>query len=238
MAKAFEDWKPLPHEPPLKLAENLLWVRGSIPGMSLKRVMTVARLDDGGLVLHSAIALDPGPQKELEAFGEPRYLIVPNPVHRLDAPAYKKRYPKLTVLTPKGARDKVAEVVPVDGAYEDFPQSNVVRLETLHGVAEAEGAMLVRSADGTSVVLNDVMFNMDRKKDPLGFFFTTLLGSAPGPRVSRLAKLVYVKDKSALKADFERFAALPDLVRVIVSHEKVASGSDARVALTKAATYL
>ena len=98
--------------------------------------------------------------------------------------------------------------------------------------------MLVRSSDGTSVVLNDVMFNMDRKKDPLGFFFTTLLGSAPGPRVSRLAKLVYIKDKPALRADFERLAAIPDLVRVIVAHEKVASGADAKVALQKAATYL
>jgi len=238
MGKVFEEWKPLPHEPPQRLAENLFWVRGSIPGMSLKRVMTAARLEDGGLVLHSAIALESQAQRELEAFGEPRFLIIPNPGHRLDAPAYKKRYPKLTVLTPRGARDKVAEVVPVDGAYEDFPQTGAVRLETLHGVRDMEGAMLVRSADGTSVVLNDVMFNMDRKKDPLGFFFTTLLGSAPGPRVSRLAKLVYISDKPALRADFERFAALPDLVRVIVSHEKVASGGDARVALTKAATYL
>lgn len=238
MGKAFDEWKPLAHETLLRLAENLLWVRGSIPGMSLKRVMTVARLEDGGLVLHSAIALEESAQKQLEAFGEPRFLIVPNPGHRLDAPAYKKRYPKLSVLTPKGAREKVSEVVPVDGTYEDFPESDSVRFETLHGVAEMEGAMLVRSSDGTSVVLNDVMFNMDRKKDPLGFFFTTLLGSAPGPRVSRLAKLVYIKDKPALRADFERLAAIPDLVRVIVAHEKVASGADAKVALQKAATYL
>ncbi len=238
MGKAFEDWKPLAHETLLRLAENLYWVRGSIPGMSLKRVMTVARLEDGGLVLHSAIALEESSQKQLEALGEPRFLIVPNPGHRLDAPAYKKRYPKVAVLAPKGARQKVSEVVAVDGSYEDFPQSNVVRFEPLNGVADMEGAMLVRSPDGTSVVLNDVMFNMDRKKDPLGFFFTTVLGSAPGPRVSRLAKLVYVKDKPALRADFERFAAIPDLVRVIVAHEKVASGPEAKAALLKAATYL
>lgn len=238
MGKAFEDWKPLAHETLLRLAENLHWVRGSIPGMSLKRVMTIARLEDGGLVLHSAIALEEAAQKQLEALGEPRFLIVPNPGHRLDAPAYKKRYPKLSVFAPKGAREKVSEVVAVAGSYEDFPQSNAVRFETLNGVAEMEGAMLVRSSDGTSVVLNDVMFNMDRKKDPLGFFFTTLLGSAPGPRVSRLAKLVYVKDKRALRADFERFAAIPDLVRVIVAHEKIASGAEAKAALLKAASYL
>ena len=87
MARAFDEWNPLAHETLLRLAENLLWVRGSLPGMSLKRVMTAARLEDGGLVLHSAIALEASAQKQLEAFGEPRYLIVPNPAHRLDAPA-------------------------------------------------------------------------------------------------------------------------------------------------------
>jgi hypothetical protein len=49
---------------------------------------------------------------------------------------------------------------------------------------------------------------------------------------------MFVKDKAALRADFERWAALPDLVRVIVSHEKVARGPEARAALLKAATYL
>src|SRR5690606_2731446 len=238
MPKTFTEWNPLSHEPIVKLSENLWWVRGAIPGMSLKRVMTAIRLEDGTLALHSAIALEPQARAELESFGEPAFLIVPNSGHRLDAPAYKRRYPKLRVFAPRGSRAGVSEVVPVDGSYEDFPEFPSLRLETLTGVGEKEGVLLVRSSDGTSVVLNDVMFNMDRKKDPLGFFFTTLLGSAPGPRVSRLAKLVFVKDKAALRAEFERLAAIDDLVRVIVAHEKVASGSDARAALLKAATFL
>ena len=82
------------------------------------------------------------------------------------------------------------------------------------------------------------MLNMDRKRDPLGFLFTTVFGSAPGPRVSRLAKLTLIKDKQALRADFERYAELPNLARVIVAHEKVASGADARASLLQAASYL
>ena len=108
----------------------------------------------------------------------------------------------------------------------------------LHGIQDKEGAMIVRSADGTTVVLNDALFNMDTKKDVLGYLFTTLLGSAPGPRVSRLAKLVFIKDKAALRRDFERFAQIPDLVRLIVAHEKVASGPEAKHAFLRAAQYL
>jgi hypothetical protein len=83
--------------------------------------------------------------------------------------------------------------------------------------------------------LNDVVFNMDRKRDPLGFFFTTLLGSAPGPRVSRLAKLMFIKDKRALRDYLLKLAETPELTRLIVAHEKVAHGPNAAAALRKAA---
>jgi len=238
MAKASAEWKVRAHGPLLTLTDNLLWAQGSLPGMSLKRTMVVVRLNDGKLLIHNGIALAAEQMAELERFGTPAFLIVPNGGHRLDAPAYKQRYPALRVFTPKGSRKRVEERLDVDGGYEDFPPSDVVRLEMLHGVGEAEGALIVQSSDGVSVVLNDCMFNMDRKRDPLGFLFTTVMGSAPGPRVSRLAKMVLVKDKPALRADFERYAELPNLVRVIVAHEKVASGADARAALLKAATYL
>ncbi|HET6336633.1 MAG TPA: hypothetical protein VFG30_25595 [Polyangiales bacterium] len=238
MAKAKNDWKVLWHGPLVKLAENLWWVQGAIPNMSLKRTMVVARLADGRLVIHNAIALGPQEMEELERWGRPAFLLVPNGMHRMDAPAYKKRYPDLRVLCPSGARAKVAEVVDVDGTYNDFPPDDSVRLEMLKGIGDSEGAMIVSSADGQTVVLNDAMFNMDRKRDPLGFLITTLLGSAPGPRVSRLAKLAFVKDKSALRSDFARYADLPGLVRVIVAHEKIASGPSARESLQTAMQYL
>jgi hypothetical protein len=237
-APATTDWKVLEHGPIERLSNNLWRVEGAIPRMSLRRVMTVVRRTDGALVIHSPIALRDRERAELEAWGAPRFLLVPNGYHRLDAPAYKARYPELVVIAPAGSRAKVEEVISVDRSYEQFPSDEVVQLRTLEGVAEVEGVMTVRSADGVTVVLNDIVFNMDRKRDPLGFFFTTLLGSAPGPRVSRLAKWTLVKDKDKLAGELERLAALPDLVRLVVSHEKVASGPAAAQALRQARTYL
>lgn len=238
MVKARTEWRVLAHEPIVKLADNLLWVRGALPGMSLKRVMVVVRLQGEELLIHNGIALDESSMAEIERFGKPAFLIVPSGGHRLDAPAYKKRYPALRVFAPRGSRAKVEQVLSVDGCYEDFPAADVAHFERLNGVNETEGALVVRSADGLSVVLNDCLFNMDTKRDLLGWLFTTAFGSAPGPRVSRLAKLAIIKDKKALRADFERLAALPELTRLIVAHEKVASGPDARAALLEAATYL
>lgn len=238
MAKADTSWKVLKHGPLERLSDNLWRVQGALPGMSLERVMTVVRRADGSLLLHSAIALDAAHQTELEALGPVAVLVVPNGWHRLDAPAYKARYPRALVFCPPQARKQVEEVVPVDGTYSDYEDDGVVRFEVLDGVNGVEGALLVRSTDGLTVVLNDVVMNMDKKKDLLGYLFTTLLGSAPGPRVSRLSRLTLVKNQPALRAHLERLAALPDLVRLVVSHEKVSHGAEAGAALREAATYL
>lgn len=238
MAKAHSTWTVLRHGPLEQLSDNLWRVQGALPGMSLERVMTVVRRRDGSLLLHSPIALADPQRLELEALGPVRVLVVPNAGHRLDAPAYKQRYPEAVVFCPPGGRKAIEEVIDVDGTYRDYADDGVVRFEVLDGVGEAEGALTVRSADGVTVVLNDVVMNMDKKKDVLGYLFTTVLGSAPGPRVSRLVRLVYAKDQPALRAHLERLAALPQLVRLVVSHEKVAHGDEAAAALRQAATYL
>lgn len=232
-------WRVLPNSGIEKLSDRLWRVEGALPGMTLRRTMTVARCTDGGLAIHSAIALDDAGMREIEAWGPPRYLLVPNAYHRIDAPAFKTRYSNLRVYAPRGARAKVERVVGVDGVYEDFPSDDAVRLHTVPGTGEREGALLVRGQDGVSVILNDIVMNMDRKRDILGFFFTTIMGSAPGPRVSRLARLALVKDRRLLKEELERLAALPDLARLIVSHEKVTNGrAQASQALRDAAGFL
>jgi hypothetical protein len=238
MANAESEWKVLEHGPLEQVADNLWRVAGALPGMSLRRTMTVVRRADGSLLLHSPIALDEARQRELEALGSIAVMVVPNAGHRLDAPAYKARYPQLVTFCPRGGRAKVSERVAVDGTYEDYADDGVIRFETLDGVGGQEGALIVRSSDGVTVVLNDVVMNMDTKRDLLGYLFTTVMGSAPGPRVSRLVRLWYVEDQPALRAHLERLAALPDLQRLIVSHEKLASGPEAAAALRTAATYL
>jgi hypothetical protein len=206
--------------------------------MSLERVMTIVRRGDGSLLLHSPIALEDRSLAELEALGTVAVLVVPNAGHRLDAPAYEQRYPQALIFCPSGGRERIEQVVHVAGTYRDYADDGVVRFEMLDGVDSAEGAMIVRSPDGVTVVLNDVVMNMDKKTDLLGYLFTTALGSAPGPRISRLVRLLYVKNQPALRAHLERLAALPDLVRLIVAHENVAHGRDAAAALREAASYL
>src|SRR5512143_2829371 len=88
MPKAYDTWTVLPHRPIEKLEPNLWRVEGNLPSAGT-RVMTIVKLASGGLVIHNAIALEEDAMKELEAFGDPEILIVPNGFHRLDAKVYK-----------------------------------------------------------------------------------------------------------------------------------------------------
>jgi hypothetical protein len=65
-----------------------------------------------------------------------------------------------------------------------------------------------------------------------------VLRLGPGPRVTPIVKMELVKDAAALRSDLERLAATPDLVRLIVSHERPSRGRDARSALFAAAGSL
>src|SRR5690349_21746025 len=108
-------WTVLPHEPFEKLEDNLWTVAGRLPHGSMNRRMSAVRLGDGRLVLHNAVPLAEPAMRELEAFGTPSLLVVPNGFHRLDVHAWKERYPRLTVVCPPPSRLRVARAVAVDG---------------------------------------------------------------------------------------------------------------------------
>jgi hypothetical protein len=232
------EWQVLPHDPIQELADNLWRVEGALPHFSLRRVMTVVRLSDGRLVIHSAIALDEPSMRRLEAWGTPAFLLIPHSRHRLDAPRYKRRYPSLRVLATPAVLDKARAVVSVAGTYADMPADPALRLEVLAGTGGAEGALIVHSADGASVVLNEVVFDLEPPKSALGRAALQLVGFGPGPRVTPVVKLELVKDKADLKAHLERLAATPQLVRLIVSHSRMSQGPAAAAALLKAAASL
>ena len=219
--KAHTTWKVLPHGPVEKLAENLWRVEGSLEGMPLRRVMTLVKRSDGGVLVHNAIALADDAMREIDAWGSVRWLVVPNGYHRLDARVFKDRYPEARVLCPAGSRAKVEEVVPIDLTYDDFVPDQAVHIVTLDGVAKQEGALLVRSPDGVTIVLNDAVFNLPHGKGFTGFIFRHVTQSSGGPRVSRVTRWFVVKDRKAFRAHLERLAETPDLRRVIVSHQDV-----------------
>jgi len=207
-------WPRRPHGALQQLADNLWLVDGPMPLSWIRRTMTVARDEHGRLLLHSAIAMDAPRMAALEALGTPTWLVVPNGYHRLDAPAYKRRYSSIQVIAPVGAAARVRQVVAVDADYMQDLGSTVLRLEHAPWQAAAEGVMHVRSSDGVTLVFNDLVWT------PPVHGWAARVHRALGqkPQVPVVSRLMHAPRGPALREWLSRLAHTPDLTRVIPGH--------------------
>jgi hypothetical protein len=238
MSKPFEQWTVLPHGAITAIGDDILTVTGKIdmPLGETERRMTVVRLADGRLVIYSAIALDEAQMSRIEAFGVPSFLIVPSDIHRLDAKIWKDRYPRLRVIAPIGARDKVDELVPVDATEIDFGDPTV-QFMPVPGTDDRESALLIVRDGKTTLVVADLVFNAPNQPGFSGWLFKTLGITADHPHLPTVVKMARVKDEEALRKQLEVWAHLPNLERIIVAHGNIIANDAAHV-LEEIASHL
>jgi hypothetical protein len=214
MAACFTTWTVLPHDPIQKLSENLWCVQGLLPDMKTARKMTVVKAQDGSLFFHNAIALKEPEMQELEAFGRPAYIVVPSGFHRQDARIWKDRYPAAKVVAPRGSTKKVSAIVPVDLTYAEAPSDDTIKLSHFDGCKEREGVLEIRSQNGTTLVINDVVCNLPRSGGLMGF----ALAPTGQPSVPRFTRWFVAQSGNALGEHLERLTHTPNLKRLILSH--------------------
>lgn len=219
MTQPLQKWTVLPHGKLSQIDDNILTVVGEIhmPLMDLPRRMTVVRLNDSRLVVFSAIALDEDEMAGLEAYGRPAYLIVPSDKHRLDAKIWKDRYPAMQVVAPEGARTKVAETVPVDTAAPRFDDPNV-QFMAVPGTSGHEAALVVRTPNGTTLVLNDVVGNIQNASGFGGWLLRIAGFAGKEAQIPRVVKMAMIEDTKALRAQLLQWAEIESLKRILVSH--------------------
>lgn len=220
------EWKVLPHGPLVNVADNIITAEGEVhtPVGSIHRRMTIVRLRDGRLIVWSAVSLDEEQMQSIERFGRPAFLIVPNPYHRMDALAWKTRYPMMRVVAPEGARAKVSEIVPVDSTAATFEDPDV-NFITVPGTKGQEAALEIVNSNGVTLVLNDIIANI---RDAHGFtrWMLMLMGFAGDtPHVPMTIRLMLIANKKALASQLLRWAGIPTLRRIIVSHGDIIAGN-------------
>jgi hypothetical protein len=218
-----KEWKVLPHGPVETVDDRIVTVQGEIPMPLGKfpRRMTVVGLSRNRSAIFSAIALNEAGMRRIEEVGKPSFLIVPNGHHRLDARAWKKRYPKLRVLCPPEAKESVDEAVPVDST-DDILGDKDVDFVVVGGTGEAEAGLIVRRQSGATLIINDLIANVRHPRGIGGKIIARLFGfGVKRPRVPGVVKAVMVKDKSGLAAQLRRWSEIPGLRRLIPSHGEI-----------------
>jgi hypothetical protein len=193
-------------------------------------------MGDGSLAVHSAVCCNPETVASIEALGPVRWIIVPSGHHRMDAPAWKARFPEARVVAMPVSHARVGQVVGVDGDYGALPGGDVT-WQPLDGVP-SEGVFLHRAPDGAvSAIFNDAFMNLPASLPGFKGWIVKVMGSTGGPKVTRTAKYFIVKDRPAYAAHLRRLADTPGLARVIPGHGDIVA-TDAPAALRRAADGL
>jgi hypothetical protein len=213
-------WKVLPHGRVKTVDDDIVTVEGDIPMPLGKfpRRMTVVGLSRNRSAIFSAVALGEAEMRRVEEVGKPSFLIVPNGHHRLDAHAWKQRYPKLKVMCPPAAKKSVSEAVPVDST-DDILGDKDVQFVVVQGTGEAEAALIVRRNNGTTLVANDVIANVRHPHGLGGKIIARLAGfGVKRPQVPHVVRRVMVEDKGKLAKQLRQWSEIPGLRRIIPSH--------------------
>jgi hypothetical protein len=215
MTAPFKEWTVLPHGKLTRLDGRIVTVVGELkmPLLELPRRMTVVRLNSGDLAIFSAIALREQDMAELEALGRPAFLIVPSERHRLDAPGYAQRYPGITVVAPRGGKEKIGEVVRVDTSSPDFRDPSVRYVEVV-----ADSALEVDGDDGLTIIVNDLIGDIHGERGLGGWLLRVMGFAGDDPHVPGPVKLTLGKHKGEVARQFRRWAECEDLRRIVVSH--------------------
>ena len=238
MTAPHKQWTVLPHGKLQSLEDSILTVTGTVkmPVGTFERRMTVVRLKDGGLVLFSPIALDEEQMGQLEAFGTPAFLVVPGSHHRVDVKIFKDRYPAAKVIASPGARRAVEEIAMVDATAMDFRDPSTT-LMTVPGTSENESALEVSAGGGTTLILNDILANVQNATGVNGVIARLFGFAGDRPQIPLPEKLSIIDDKQALGAQFRAWAEMP-LKRIVVSHGEPITDDPAAVLREVAATLM
>lgn len=228
-------WTVLPHATLQKIEDNLWAVENNVPGTSIGRRMCILKRTDGSLLFYHAIPLDEMTLAAVVAWGTPKYLVLGHDQHTVDAYAFAEKL-GLKVYGPKKSEVKLRTKVSLEGTLEDIPADPSMDIMSVPGTKHGETAIVLRSGAGArvSILISDVIQNNPREK--LAFIFR-LLGFAGGPKVVPAFRMLFLKDKAAVKATFLQWAAIPNLKRLVVFHGTIVE-NDAASALKSIAARL
>ena len=176
--------------------------------------MTVIRLKDGRVLIHSPVPVEPDLRSAVENLGEVAALIAPNLFHHQFLSEWRSAFPEATAFCVPGLAAKRSDFK-FDGVLEDVSplewRGQVDQL-LIKGIPEYGEVVFFHRASRTLIV-SDLVFNyspVQAASDPGGAD-----GFGPHGRIRSA-----ISDASALRDSIETVLRWP-IERVIVSHGQI-----------------
>lgn len=155
-------------------------------GMPFPTRMTVVRLRDGSLWIHSPIHLTEGLRTELDELGEVKYLISPNKIHYWYIQEFQKAYPDAISYSSPGVVER-ARSFDLKMEFEKELGSGELPWEGEIDQVLLEGSRYLPEwvffhRESRSLIVTDIIENFESHKIPVWFRPLAWLGGALAPK--------------------------------------------------------
>ena len=189
-------------------------------GIEIGTRMTVARLADGSLFVHSPSALDSETRHDLDALGAVRFVVAPNRFHHLFVGDYFGAYPEARIYAAPGLAEKRRDLAfhgvlgdDAEPAWADQIDQLVFRAMALFN------EVVFCHRRSRTLILTDLAFNVQEAPSLVARFLFRLTGAYRRFGADRIGKCL-IRDRQAGRAALDRILAW-DFDRVIVAHGDV-----------------
>ena len=182
--------------------------------------MTIVKLADGGLFLHSPVPLDDGTRAALDAIGPVRAIVAPSKAHHLFVSEYVQAFPQAKLHGAPGLPDKRKDLrfdsILGDDAHPDWQDD--LQQYLFRGAPYLNEVVFFHPATRT-VIFTDLVFNVSAEAASKARVFHWLTGAAGHFGPHRLIRRM-ISNHQAARSSVERVLQW-DFDRVIVTHGDV-----------------
>lgn len=213
-----------------KLDENLWMAEQPLRFMGLEvgTRMTLVRLADGALWVHSPLCLTPQRRKAVEALGPVRFLVAPNSLHHLFIGEWMAAWPDARAYASPILLDKRKDLRFHGVLTEQVPAEWAGQVEVLpwRG-APLLGEIVFFHRASRTLVLTDSLHNPDPDGSALANFVFRLLGGRTDRPTTGLIDRMINRDREAARRTVDAILQW-DIQRIILAHGKVVEDDAAR----------
>ena len=225
--------------PTLRELDQEIWVADRpqrFYGLEVGTRMTVFRLADGSLLLHSPVALDAELRQELDAIGRVRFTVAPNRVHHLYAGKVAEAYPEARLWVAPGLERKRPDLVFAGVLGDEAPAEWKDQVDQVffRGRPYENEVVFFHRASRT-LILCDLAFNFGPRAAAPTRLLMRLLRSYGRFGPSKLDPWL-IRDRRAARESLGRILTW-DFDRVVVAHGDVLE-SGGREALREGYAWL
>ncbi|MBK8262387.1 MAG: DUF4336 domain-containing protein [Nannocystis sp.] len=189
-------------------------------GWRMDTRMSVLRLPDGALWLHSVVPIDDALAAQLDALGPVRHLVAPNLLHHLYLGPAQQRWPEAHTWAPPGLSDKRPELRIDHQLAGRAPPSwgGVIEEIAIDGAPGLAESIFFHRPTATLIVA-DLVFALRTAPNLRTALILWMVGALGGVRQSRLLRAM-IRDRAAAAASIRALLALP-FERLVPAHGEV-----------------